>query len=538
MNYKKIVHPQSLAELLIFTFCIIAIFVFLDNFLILTSIAHHADTAFLLELVSTKHPDGTLDSKILGSIVDASSTWTSSFLDVCAANLQPSTPTYDVLNNHGYYNLFLFSWLGTFFTPSVILSSFHCFSFLALIFFSYLYLRLKNVSVAYSLVFCFYVVTLPSWNLSFTGDYYMDRFYMGFAFIYLITLDLLCNDLSKKYYLIYFSLLSAILAALMTERAAFMVAFASFAFLFLNFEQIKNNRRLTYWLTFIGVFFTLFFIWYLKFRFVGLSNGGTLLDLPNKILALKSRFASHESQSLLITFLIINFGMLGFFSFFSNWKVILLAFAILIPNLLVTVGGAELNGWSTHYHSMYLPLLIYFSLLGFCKLAKSNQVHYKKLFLLIPIFFLLCFEPYSGKIHIPKFNVFNTGILGSSFDFLSNSKNSTLNNINLLTDIDKSLPLNVKISTIEGLMPALLNKRDIYYYPIGIQDSDFVILPFVKNGGMRHYYGAVSYLGDDHLKDLDNCLNRKLSLAGYDLNKPFKEYSNLAILKRLKKLNE
>ena len=92
----------------------------------------------------------------------------------------------------------------------------------------------------------------------------------------------------------------------------------------------------------------------------------------------------------------------------------------------------------------------------------------------------------------------------------------------------------MKISTVESLMPALLNQRDIYYYPIGIQDSDFVILPFVKKGEMHYYYGAVSYLGEDHLKDIDNCLNLKLSLAGYDLNKPFKEYGNLAILKRLK----
>ena len=54
--------------------------------------------------------------------------------------------------------------------------------------------------------------------------------------------------------------------------------------------------------------------------------------------------------------------MLGIFAFFAGIRVAIIAMACLVPNVIITVGGAEFTGWTTHYHAMYFPILIFTAL--------------------------------------------------------------------------------------------------------------------------------------------------------------------------------
>jgi len=45
----------------------------------------------------------------------------------------------------------------------------------------------------------------------------------------------------------------------------------------------------------------------------------------------------------------------------------------LIPNLLVNVGGAELTGYYTHYHAMYLPIIWALATVSLVKYSSKSK---------------------------------------------------------------------------------------------------------------------------------------------------------------------
>jgi hypothetical protein len=67
-------------------------------------------------------------------------------------------------------------------------------------------------------------------------------------------------------------------------------------------------------------------------------------------------------------FFLINFFFL-FLSIF-NIRFFLIALSSLLPNLFISIGGAEKTGLTTHYHSFYIPFLISGAVFGFIKLKE------------------------------------------------------------------------------------------------------------------------------------------------------------------------
>ena len=67
-------------------------------------------------------------------------------------------------------------------------------------------------------------------------------------------------------------------------------------------------------------------------------------------------------------FALTNLLFLGWMACLAGWRYLLLALGALLPNVLVTTGGAELNGWTTHYHAMYMPFLVFAASVGFARM--------------------------------------------------------------------------------------------------------------------------------------------------------------------------
>ncbi len=83
-------------------------------------------------------------------------------------------------------------------------------------------------------------------------------------------------------------------------------------------------------------------------------------------------------------------------------------------------------------------------------------------------------------------------------------------------------------------MPALYRDRTIYYYPIGIDVADYVVLTRANQvDGSFYYTGAASYLPGETQK-VDFCLNDRLKKAGYNLEKPRFLLGSMAVLERKK----
>lgn len=524
----------ELITILLITLLAVCLF---GNYFKATVAKHHGDTAFLLELAENTKLKGEPLSWLLTTFIDGSKTRCLPATMVCQAELKPSEAPYNVLNNHAYYGIFPISAITHFFSPETVLSYLNGFSFIGILFCAYLFLRKNDISVLCSVGMCLLISLHPGWALAATGDYYMDRFYMFFSLAYLMGMHFLIYNpnisLKKWYWGVVF--LIGLVGAAMTERAAIMIGFATIATVFIHWKQSNFDRITRIILILLGLLFFAYVYWYLNYRFVGVAGGGTLADLPSKILGFYNRFSVPLARKQLLIFLVANIGFLGVFSFFTNWRTGLFAVAALMPNIFVTVGGAELFGWSTHYHSMYLPFLIYCSLIGFTNLCKTKLMSKYKfavgIVLFIPFFFGSIFDPYDGSIHQPSMVNFNRGVNAKVLDFYANPSTSLDRLLSKkVSAFNSAVPLGSSVSTIETMMPSLFRDRTIYFYPIGIDTADYVVLPKItRPDGSFYYSGAISYIGEG--QNLDICLNERLKKVGYNLDQPFL-IGNMAFLKR------
>lgn len=549
-----------------FVFSLLAItaFLLIGNYLRATLASHNGDTAFMLELTDKTIKLGQPESDILRTTIDAYQTWQ---IDIdqfkqkvdTAGKLAPSKQPFNALDYHAYYGMFAISSLSKFFTAESILSYLNSFSFVILLLISYLFLRRQQVSVGAALLFCLVIALHPAWAYGASGQFYMDRFYMPFAFMYLLGIHAMCLNhisLQKKPVLIVLVLLSGIFAASFSERGAIMVSFSSFAVLFINWQLISSNW-IRWLLGLLGTLFVLFAYWYISFRFVpsflGAQEYKGISDRISVISTILRIITDNRYQQLLFSFFIINIGMLGIFAFFAGIRVAIIAMACLVPNVIITVGGAEFTGWTTHYHAMYFPILIFTALQGYKDLSLSTfwRKHniYRNSIKLLPFTVIILINPFTGNINLPHTENFigkiknhmHYSIIYKTWNFYLSPTTSIGRIYELYSArLVSAIPENKKVTTLEGVMPALYKDRELFYYPIGIDTANYAVLNYAHDKHANLYYkGVISYkISTEEKDEIDRILTKKLKLNGYNINQPL-FVNNLVVIERdnINKLN-
>lgn len=143
-----------------------------------------------------------------------------------------------------------------------------------------------------------------------------------------------------------------IAGALVSERAALMIGFAAVSLpLLLGGVRTRRSRSCLA----VQAAGLLALTWALVWQ-TALQESpyyGTI-DASSVHAAL-SRLAHDPARGQALFLVVMLLPVLIVISF--RWRLLLLAAAMVFPNLAVTVGGAELSGLSTHYHQMYLPVL-------------------------------------------------------------------------------------------------------------------------------------------------------------------------------------
>jgi len=517
-------------------------FLFLGSYFKNTVTNHHLDTAFLLEIADTTIKQGHPYSKLLSAAVDGSMTWSAVSDDICSSDLAPSTGVYNALDNHAYYAIYAISFVSQVLTANSTLSYLHSFTYVILVFVPYLFLRMFNVSIRSSLLFCLIVTLHFAWSYSSNGDYYMDRYYMPFSLIYMsgMYITYVVQDKVKNYNLLLPTLISGIVAALMTERAAIMLGFSTFAILFIGWKSIRSNRIKT-GLIVLGASFLIYAYWYVSVRFVGVSTGGSLTDSTSKLNNLISRFSTYEYIIHLLFYFLINIGVLGIFSVFAGIRVALVAVVSLLPNVIVSVGGAELNGWTTHYHSMYFPVLVFTSMLGFKELSINkywcDHNVQKAGIITIPFIMLSVIDPYKSSLRPPSLENINGSIFQKLMNYYYFPSVSYERVVQINTKrLGIAVPELTNITITEDSVPSLYQNRNISYYPLGIDTADYAVLNVTyDDNGAIYYKGAISYLGNKPADMLDRCLSARLEAAGYNTQEPV-IINNKAVLARSKNI--
>ena len=240
-------------------------------------------------------------------------------------------------------------------------------------------------------------------------------------------------------------------------------------------------------------------------------------------------------------FLLINVGMFGVISLFE-WRLALIAFGTMLPNILGTIGGAEKTGWSTHYHAVYFPFLVAAVLIGFASLyarAKSRPAQWG--LLAVPLghgrdaaicgsirgtvaFRFVQSERVRVAAHVRRSGPGSRGVVSDQYPAFNR-------------EVAASVPPGAEVTTFEAMVPALYGDRWIHYYPIGLEASKYAVLRYDQSSdGKLRFAGAVSYLGPAEESKVNECLSERIRAAGYEVEKLYpyggSGPTGVAVLKR------
>ena len=168
-------------------------------------------------------------------------------------------------------------------------------------------------------------------------------------------------------------------------------------------------------------------------------------------------------------------------------------FVAIAPNLALTVGGAELTGFQTHYHQMYLPVVVACATFGIVRIDRllvqrgSGRAAVGRALSLAPlVFVLVAILIWSSVVSRESMTPVRTGALQSLGWYDKPARASV--------SVDRTARRAVAeaitrlrpsaVSAPESLSPALFQKglRNYSYVPIGAGTSTVVAVPFTEAG--------------------------------------------------------
>jgi len=394
---------------------------------------------------------------------------------------------------HAYYILYLLSPFVWIFPANQVICFFIALSFSAMIVLLYSFLRSKNVNWLGSVLFCLLVVSHPVWNYGLQGQIYPDRLFLGLGVGLMWLLE---RETSKFRWL----LLVGFLSSLIVEKISVMVGLVIVGYSFFYKKDIR------YWI--LGIVIFLFGIGIIEL-FLNNSYYSSFMTISG-VVSFPSLILSNQIiRDNLIIFLLVNLPLI-FFGLFKP-KLLLISLGVMLPNIVGSIGGAEKTGWLTHYHSIYFPILVWAAANGYTYLATKKKV------LLTVIVILMIFGGYNVE-GIKKSSL----VLGKNlFLYTINKKGQYLFPENKLAMI---VPEGSTVSLPEVFFVSLYRNRKLYYYPMGIDKVDYVVL----NSNRR---GFVSYFSEENASKADSILLERMSENGFDIDNP-QPAGNALVFKR------
>lgn len=431
---------------------------------------------------------------------------------------------------HPYLILYLIAPLTYFVPANIVLESLTALSFAAFIILIYIILRQKQISIPQSILFCSLIMVHPAWQQSLLGQIYPDRFFLflGLLFIYIFT------EKNKNLYLVFFS---GLFVCSLQERAAITIGLFIILYVILYWSLINLSTKQKISLLLMGIIYLILALIFLTFI---LTNKAFIMAyMPLNLDIYIMRLSNQNFMDMLLIFSFFNLIILGIFALFE-FRAFVIAFIMMLPNMLGSIGGAEKIGFITHYHSIYFPILVWAALLGYINLSKKFTKGLKEklflIFMLILIIFAAGVDPYKyDKFDFSLNNIKSNGLLQTAAKIPDTIQGNVPAVIKYSNVIKKAVPENSKVTTPEGYMPYLYKNRVLYLFPVGLDSSDYAVLPIIgKNGSENIYGGFFSYIGPEHTTSVNKCLIDRMKNEGYDFeNSTIIEPAGVAIIKRI-----
>lgn len=516
-----------------------SLFILLSFYFYSISSIKYLDSVFLFESVNSILDNGVPTSKSLISLEKTFSLLQLSPEQYCADDLiSTRNSPYNVIDNHAYIGLYPIAVLSLFTgSAELTFAMLNALVYVSLLLLPYLYLRAFGMPWLMRIGFLALVLIYPGWLYPQTWDYYMDKFYMPFllALLYLLHVAKSKRFTNKDARITWGVGLFFVgfMASIMTERGALLVILSLafyLIFFFKNFYQSKLYPYLLFLIGFSALYLGCYFLYFHK----GISGGGGLIS--NMIVdfeVLKIRFSSDQFGA----FVKSNFLVFGLPILFSGIPYILLSLSSLLPNVFITIGGAELNGWATHYHSSYIPFLIFSASIGYLNFFKALKLNKIKLIFLSLI---LIYSYLVSNLYDPFTGIWGRGV---NFDILSNVKKYYLSGessaekikANKIKGLEEVIPAGAVVSAPEGAFSALYKTRNISIFPVNIDRADYLVASGSSiNGVLRDFGGAATHLSGDEALKLNECIHQRAKKQGFVLLKSIPE-AGLLVFGRLEK---
>lgn len=511
--------------------CIVLVIVS-SNFFKQTTALKHLDSVFLFESSLSVIKSGQPTSSTVASWPNALKIFTVPVETVCRSDLErKETQAYNVFDNHAYTALYPISLLTTLGGPELTFAFLNALAHVLVLIIPFVFLRRQGVGPLPSLAFVLCVALYPAWSYAAIGDYYLDRLYMPFALLSLYFMRaIICRDGESVRRLLIGFVVSTIMAALFTERAAIMMM-GAIVFFLLFFPQVRRSTEIRNALLTLLAVLGAYLFFYFGFVFQGIEGGGGLLH--NALIILHDPLQRLRAPGL-VPFMLVNLLFIGIFVLFSGFRYLALAIGAMMPNLLISIGGAELNGWSTHYHAMYLPFFIFAASIGYLRLSRrvNASIGLATLPLVVGAYVVMVvgyLNPYTGKFENDFLASFKGNVIGKISSYYIDPQYSYERYATgLLSSLDQIIPQGAKVSAIEGVMPALYKSRFLSLYPIDMDSADYLVISgTASKGQVTSVSGATSYLGESQAETLNICLSRRMIAKGFVL---FKDIRPLGVL--------
>jgi len=501
--------------------------VLLAYFYTVTVWLHHLDTVFLTESLASIKSKGLPLTSAGQSFGVALQTFTLEAKDLCSALLQPLEGEGNVLFGHAYLVLYPLAVFTIIFPADVVLSIATALAFISIVALTFVFLRRRQIPFLPAGVFCALLILHPAFSHSALGNFYADRFFVPLALAYLITF----HKIAFSAQAVTKGALSALLAlgiasASTTERGAMMIMAFNISALVFFWNEIKT-RKIMMTLSVFTIVLLLYVITY-SWLIRAESAVGSYGSLLNQIPTFLNRLDNPGHAAGTLEFMKVNVLFFGILSVF-NWRYAVIALIAMLPNILTTVGGAEKNGWATHYHTMYFPFLIFAAMAGFEACYRRISRYRYRAVLTVSVAALAVVisdtSPAYGK---------EAGVVTRLYNFYTYDERSWERAaVDGARRLNERVPPQTTVTTVDYAMPALYRNRIVYLYPVGIDAADYAFLR--RSQGVRGevlYEGAVSYVGQGQAAD--ECLTERLRRGGFNVDSP-EMFGDMALLKRVRR---
>lgn len=393
----------------------------------------------------------------------------------------------------------------------------------------------SEISNAKKVAVCLLFLLSPILVESINGQPYFDKLFFGPCIAILL---LLFRRTKSKKFRIHKIVVLLILSFTLSERISLMAALMVLAVIIIFSKELLLEKLEVSILVFtciIGI------LWYILWnQFFSWNPDMQNTSFGNYFPNLRELFFGTRGRN----FLVFLCNVLPFlFLTLLRTRYFIIAISTIMPNLLVNIGGAELSGYSTHYHSVYLPILMCLSVLAFgtnSRTVKSKKMH--TIAILMALFFsVIGTISYFGTtsnlsmISSTRMQVQNaTGAFGlipaSKYTQRSSMKSELEELFNEVSQDTRKT-----ISAPESFMPALtsLGFGSIDYFPIGLGSSELVIVPFTDD---KFTNVEVSFYGLVPMENREKWSKTILDIIGssYDLISSKSGYlGNIALYERI-----